>query len=298
MSSRIEIEKEGISVHYDIPPEVFTLLLDRHMNYSCGYYMTGKEDLDAAQLIKMDRIARLIDLAAGDRVLDLGCGWCGPAFYYAAEVGCRITGITLSPVQRDFCLREARRRGLADRVQVDLVHALEMPYPPETFDHILMLESIIHISDKDALFRRCHAALKAGGTAFIQESHYDKASMRETYFSDPGAQVVDASFGRTGHLISAGEMLTALEEADLVPEHLENISRHYRRTLAQWLDHLYDHRARIEAISKPAFDMLRRYLRIAQATYMSGHTVCYQIMSRKRQGRSPQPGSPPGSPAR
>jgi cyclopropane-fatty-acyl-phospholipid synthase len=294
MSSRIALEKEGIGVHYDIPPEVFELLLDRHMNYSCAYYITGEEDLDTAQLIKMDRIARLLGLSAADHVLDLGCGWCGPAFYYAAQVGCRVTGITLSPVQREYGMAQARRRGLADRIRIDLVHALEMPYPPETFDHILMLESIIHIPDKDALFRRCQAVLKVGGTVFIQESHYDKASMRETYLGDPGAQVVNASFGLTGHLTSAGEMLLALEEADLIPEHLENISQHYRRTLPQWLDHLYQHRERMEALSKPAFDMLRRYLRIAQGTYMSGHTVCYQILSRKRGKRFPASSGAPG----
>lgn len=282
MSSRIELEKQGIGVHYDIPPGVFQLLLDRHMNYSCGYYMTGEEDLDTAQLLKMDRIAHLLDLLAHDHVLDLGCGWCGPAFYYAERFGCRVTGITLSPVQRDFCLEEARRRGFTDRVQVDLVHALEMPYPPGTFDHILMLESIIHIADKEALFRRCHAVLRAGGKIFIQESHYDRASMRETYQSDPGARFVNAAFGLTGHMVSAGEMLMTLEEAGFIPEHLENISQHYLRTLSQWLDHLYDHRGRIEAISKPAFDMLRRYLRIASGTYRSGRTVCYQIMARKR----------------
>ena len=282
MSSRIELEKEGIGVHYDIPAGVFQLLLDKHMNYSCGYYLAGDEDLDAAQLIKMDRIARLIKLGAGDHILDLGCGWCGPAFYYAERFGCRVTAITLSLVQRDFCLEEARRRGLDGRVQVDLVHALEMSYPPGTFDHVLMLESIIHIADKGALFRRCHEVLRSGGSLFIQESHYDKSSMRETYLTDPGACVVNASFGLTGHLVSAGEMLMALEEADFIPELVENISTHYHRTLAQWLDNLYEYRQRIETVSKPAFDMLRRYLRIAQATYISGNTVCYQIMSRKR----------------
>lgn len=279
---QVEIETEGIGVHYDIPAEVFQLLLDKHMNYSCGYYLTGDEDLDAAQLIKMDRIARLIDLGANDHILDLGCGWCGPAFYYAERFGCRVTGVTLSPVQREFCLEEARRRRLDDRVHVDLVHALEMSYPAGTFDHILMLESIIHITGKDALFRRCHEVLRPEGSLFIQESHYNKASMRETYLADPGACVVNASFGLTGHLVSVGEMLMALEEADFVPEKVEHISRHYHRTLTQWLDHLYEFRGRIETISKPAFDMLRRYLRIAQGAYLSGNTVCYQVMSRRR----------------
>ena len=66
-------------VHYDTPPRAFELLLDRNMNYSSGYYPRGDESLDDGQVAKLERIGRGLDLARGDRILDLGCGWSGPA---------------------------------------------------------------------------------------------------------------------------------------------------------------------------------------------------------------------------
>ena len=269
------------AVHYDVPAAVFELLLDRNMNYSSGYYPTGHEDLDTAQEAKMERIAARLGLAAGDRLLDLGCGWCGPALYFAERHGCRVTGVTLSPVQRAHALAWAARRGLEDRLRVDVRHVMDLPYGAASFDHVIFLESIIHMPEKEALFRRCAELLRPGGRLFIQESCYDRESKREEYLSHRGFDEVNRAFGYSSHLVSGGEMLRGLEEAGLVPVHLENISAHYVRTLSQWLGNLDAHADRMRAVSDRAYWMLRRYLMIALATYRSGHTVCHLITAEK-----------------
>jgi cyclopropane-fatty-acyl-phospholipid synthase len=276
-----QTEGRGTGVHYDTPPEVFELLLDKNMNYACGYYLRGDEDLDTAQVEKMNRIARHLGLAEGHRILDMGCGWSGPALYFAEQFGCHVTGITLSPVQQEYGLKWAARRGLTERIQIEVRNVMEVSYPPESFDHIIFLESIIHMSQKDALFALCHTLLKPDGKIFIQESDYDRGSMRARYLSDPGFKEVDRAFGYISHMVSGGEMLCHLEEAKFIPEYLENISSHYTRTLSQWLDRLDTHADRMRSISERAYWMLRRYLMIALGTYRSGHTVCHQIMARK-----------------
>jgi cyclopropane-fatty-acyl-phospholipid synthase len=267
-------------IHYDIPAGVFELLLDRHMNYSSAYY-ADNDDLDAAQETKMTRIARAVELKPGSRILDAGCGWGGPALFFAERYGCHVTGINLSPIQRDYALAWAARRGLGDRLTVEVRNVLEMPYQNESFDQILFLESIIHMPEKDAIFARCRELLKPGGYLFIQESHYDRASNRPRYLADRGFQEVNHAFGDTGDLLSGGEMLCRLEEAGLTPLQLENISHHYIRTLTHWLNNFDRHAAAMHAISGHATLMLRRYLMIALATYRAGHTVCYQITARK-----------------
>lgn len=269
------------AVHYDVPAGVFELLLDRNMNYSSGLYPTGGEDLHAAQVAKMERVAALLGLAAGDRLLDLGCGWCGPALYLAEHHGCRVTGVTLSPVQREHALAWASRRGLQDRLRVDVRNVMDLPYAASSFDHVIFLESIIHMPEKDALFRRCAELLRPGGRVLIQESCYDRESKRAEYLSHRGFDEVNRAFGYSSHLVSGGEMLSRLEEAGLVPVHLENISLHYVRTLSQWLSNLDTHAERMRAISERAYWMLRRYLMIALATYRSGHTVCHLITAEK-----------------
>ncbi|KAA3614491.1 MAG: class I SAM-dependent methyltransferase [Planctomycetota bacterium] len=275
-------ESLGARVHYDQRPELFELMLDRNMNYSSGIYPQGDEDLDQAQLHKMERIARIVDLKPGQHILDLGCGWCGPALYFAEKYDCRITGVTISPIQRQFALDWAEKRGLSDRIQIDLIDVMEIDYPAGGFDQIMFLESIIHMPRKAELFSKCRELLKPGGMLFIQESCYDKQSLEAQYRSDEGFHETDKAFGFTGHMCSGGEMFRILEEAGLHPHRLEDISDDYCITLSQWLDRLDQHQVTMQAVSEQAWTMLRRYLMIALGTYRLGTTVCYMMAARKR----------------
>lgn len=269
-------------VHYDTPPQVFELLLDRNMNYSSGVYPHGDEDLDTAQLVKMAKVAGWLDLKPGARLLDVGCGWFGPALHIAEQYGVQVTGVTLSPVQREYGLAWASRRGLGQAVQIDVSDVLAMPYPGESFDAIMFLESIIHMPPKRQIFEACGALLRPGGRLFVQESNYDRDSQNERYRGDRGNREVDQAFGYTMDMVSAGRMQMEMEEARLVPYGLENISRDYVRTLSQWLGNLDAHADEMRAISQRAYLMLRRYLMIALATYRSGNTVCHMITAEKR----------------
>jgi len=274
-------ESSGSCVHYDIPPGVFELLLDRNMNYSSGCYPGGAEDLDSAQRAKMDKIARLLDLGPGDRLLDAGCGWGGPALYFAENYGCHVTGITLSTVQCEYALRWAEARRLAGQIEIEVRDVMDLPYPDGSYNGIVFLESIIHMPEKAAIFARCRELLKAGGQIFVQESHFDRAGMRDRYLSDRGFDEVNKAFGYTADLVSGGEMLCLMENAGLIPELVDNISADYVRTLTSWLNSLDGRAQEMQAISERGYAMLRRYLMIAHTTYRSGGTVCYQIAARK-----------------
>jgi cyclopropane-fatty-acyl-phospholipid synthase len=280
VTSRSGVARDS-GVHYDTDPRIFELLLDRNMNYSSGYYPRGDECLDDGQVAKLERIARELQLRRGDRVLDLGCGWSGPALYYVERHGCRVTGVTTSEVQRDYGLSWAARRGTGDRYRVDLRSVTDLPYTDASFDHVVLLESIIHMPEKDALFARCRKLLRPGGRIVIQESCYDRESMRGRYLSDRGFEEVNRAFGFTGDLVSAGEMIRRLEEAGFHPLRLENVSAHYVRTLSQWLRNLDRHAEEMKAVSLDAHRMLRRYLMLALGTYRSGHTLCHVITAAR-----------------
>jgi cyclopropane-fatty-acyl-phospholipid synthase len=268
-------------VHYDVPPRIFELLLDPSMNYSSGIYVRGDETLAVAQIAKMDRIAGVLDLRDGSRVLDVGCGWGGPACYFAQRYGCEVTGVTLSSVQRDFALNRGRSYGVRERLRVDVSDVLDMDYEDESFEAIVFLESIIHMPEKTQIFDRCRSLLTPGGLLFVQESNYARGSRVDEYRQHRGFVEVNTAFGGTGTMVSAGEMLIRLEESGLVPNHLEDISHHYQRTLAQWLDNLDSNATQMCAISAAAHTMLRRYLMIALHTYRTGKTVCHQMSARK-----------------
>ncbi len=268
-------------VHYDTDPRVFKLMLDGNMNYSSGYYLQDDEDLDSAQINKMNKIASICGMKPGTKLLDVGCGWSGPLLYFAEHFGCDTTGLTVSEVQRDWAMQAAKQRGLEQQVNIKICDIIDSTFAPESFDHIIFLESIIHMDDKATIFALCHKMLKPGGVLFVQESCYDKDSLATQYRNDRGFQAVDQAFGYTGTMVSGGEMVRLMEEANLLPIYLENISAHYRKTLCHWADNLDRHATELKLAARDFFVPLRRYIMLAIATYRAEKTLCHMIAAQK-----------------
>src|SRR5262249_33433465 len=90
--------------HYDTGNDLFEIMLDPYMIYSCGYWHRA-QTLDAAQRDKLELICRKLQLEPGMRVLDIGCGWGGLARYAAERHGVSVIGITVSKRQVDLGMR-------------------------------------------------------------------------------------------------------------------------------------------------------------------------------------------------
>lgn len=99
--------------HYDIDPELYRLMLDREMIYSCGYWARAR-DLDTAQTDKLELIARKLELRPGMRLLDIGCGWGGLLRHAHLTRGVEGVGITISRRQAE--LARQRCHGLPIRI--------------------------------------------------------------------------------------------------------------------------------------------------------------------------------------
>lgn len=81
--------------HYDIGNDLFALMLDPHMQYSCGYWKEATT-LEDAQNAKLKMICEKLQLKPGMRLLDIGCGWGGLAEYAARHYGVAVEGVTIS----------------------------------------------------------------------------------------------------------------------------------------------------------------------------------------------------------
>ena len=119
--------RRNIAHHYDVSNAFYRLWLDERMVYSCAYFRHDGDTLDAAQVQKLDHICRKLRLAAGERFLDIGCGWGALLFHAAERYGVDATGITLSQNQFDHVTREIAARGLSGRVHVELRNYLDLP---------------------------------------------------------------------------------------------------------------------------------------------------------------------------
>jgi len=89
-------DKDFVQFHYDVGNEFYELFLDREMTYSCGYFTSWDNDLDKAQLDKLEMTCRKLRLTQGEQLLDIGCGWGSMICYAARNFGVRAHGVTLS----------------------------------------------------------------------------------------------------------------------------------------------------------------------------------------------------------
>ena len=108
--------RRNIMAHYDLGNAFYALWLDPTMQYSSALWSEATPDLEAAQAAKLDRIADLLRLSGGERVLEIGCGWGALAVRLATEKGAQVSAITLSPAQLDVANARAADAGLADKV--------------------------------------------------------------------------------------------------------------------------------------------------------------------------------------
>ena len=106
--------RRNIAHHYDVSNAFYRIWLDQRMVYSCAYFRDDADTLDTAQLQKLDHICRKLQLARGERLLDIGCGWGGLLFHAAERYGVDATGITLSQNQFDYVTAETAGAGCRD----------------------------------------------------------------------------------------------------------------------------------------------------------------------------------------
>ena len=108
-------------------------------------------------------LAKHMELRAGLRVLDVGSGIGGPARYFAAQHGCRVTGIDLTEEFVRVARSLTARTKLDGLVEFRQGSALEMPFEPESFDRAYMIHVGMNIADKPGIFREVRRVSKAGG---------------------------------------------------------------------------------------------------------------------------------------
>jgi cyclopropane-fatty-acyl-phospholipid synthase len=121
------------------------VMLDPRMVYSCGYWsgMPRATDLAQAQEAKLDLVCRKIGLKAGDRVLDIGCGWGSFAIYAAQKYGARVVGVTVSKQQAALARERAAGLPIEIRVQ-DYRDIDDGPY-----DHVISIGMFEHVGHKN-----------------------------------------------------------------------------------------------------------------------------------------------------
>ena len=280
-ASHVEEEKEKVSRHYDLNPEVFEYFLDDDMNYSCAYFEKGDESLNEAQRKKMDLIAEKINLGPEDELLDVGCGWGNALLYFGENYGCQVTGLTIAENQAEEIRKKAEARGLSDQLSVVVDHFLEASLPENSFDKIIFIGSIIHIEDRRGAAELTGKLLKEGGRVLVSETYLPH---QDAFSNDRASRFIAEDVFGYGNLITAGQEIGCLEETGFEILDLENITDHYVRTIEIWLDRIRDRKEKIERAIPGESKKLRTYLTLARRALKRRTSLQQQILARKLSG--------------
>lgn len=250
-------DRAAIRYHYDVGNDFYQLFLDRRMIYSCAYFPTGEEDLDSAQEAKLELICRKLRLRAGERLLDIGCGWGGMLIHAAQQHGIEGFGVTLSPAQLELGRQRVREAGLEGRVRLELMDYRDLGGQP--FDKIVSVGMFEHVgrSGLPRYFARAYELLAPGGL-FLNHGIADRPRIAASGMSGWASRTLDAVVVgnyqfRTRYIFPDGE-LVPVSEANLEAERagfevrdVENLREHYALTVRHWLSRLRERRA--EAIA-------------------------------------------------
>lgn len=222
--------RRNIAAHYDLGNAFYEQWLDPGMTYSSGLYSPKHQTLEEAQEAKLERVAELLELSGGERVLEIGCGWGGLAEMLAERHGSSVTGITLSRQQLAFARDRLSRSPARD---LCAFHLQDYRDTDGTYDRIASIEMLEAVGSKywPVYFETLRARLRRGGIAVIQAISIDERRF-DKYRRSP--DFIQRYIFPGGMLPTREILADRIGGAGLRLQSAEFFGDSYARTLADW----------------------------------------------------------------
>ena len=235
----------NIRYHYDLGNELFALMLDETMTYSCAIFEDPAEPLADAQRRKLRRVCDRLSLGPDDHVLEIGCGWGSFALTAAGEYGARVTGLTISPAQAALARQRVHEAGLDHLVEI-----VEEDYRLHrgSYTRIASIEMIEAIGRRQfpVFFAACERLLDPGGRVCIQsilipDHRFDRYRRSPDWIERyvfPGCLI--PSLADLTRAMASGSRLTV--------QAVEEIGLDYAETLRRWRENFHRHLGEVRAL--------------------------------------------------
>jgi cyclopropane-fatty-acyl-phospholipid synthase len=206
--------------HYDLGNDLYEAMLDKRLNYTCGYWRNAKT-LDDAQEAKLELVCKKIGIYPGMRILEFGCGWGSFAKYAAEKYGANVLGVTVSKEQVKLGMELCKGLPVELRLQ-------DYREVTGTYDAVISIGVLEHVGYKNyrTYMETADRCLKDGGIAFAHTIG-SNISVRS------GEPWMDTYIFPNGMLPSISQLTKAMEGIFIV-EDLHNIGPDYDTTLQAW----------------------------------------------------------------
>ncbi|MFH1650072.1 MAG: cyclopropane fatty acyl phospholipid synthase [Candidatus Woesearchaeota archaeon] len=255
--------------HYDLGNDLYEKMLDKGLNYSCGYWKDAKT-LDKAQEAKLDLCCRKMQLKKGMRVLDIGCGWGGFAEYAARKYGVEVLGVTISKEQAAYAKERCKKLP---------VKILLQDYRKVTgkFDAIVSIGMIEHVGHKNykTYFEVAERCLKDDGIFLLH-----------TIGGNNSVVNTDAWMNKyifpNSHLPSLKQIMQNVE-GKFVVEDLHNFGIYYNNTLMAWYSNFKKNWPSLKKnYSERFYKMWEYYLLSCAGSFRARKNHLWQIVLSKK----------------
>jgi cyclopropane fatty-acyl-phospholipid synthase-like methyltransferase len=223
---------DEVGHHYDRLALSASATLGNNLHF--GYWDDPDSEIpfsEAADRLT-DMMADKLKIGPGSHVLDVGCGVGGPGVRIAKTTGARLTGISVSREQVALANSLAESAGLAERVVFQQANAMEIPFPAQSFDSAIALESIIHMDRGQVLTQICQS-LRPGGRLVLTDM-FERTPIPAA--KRPAADQIFNNLMLT--LAQAEDYPPLLRRAGLRFEEILDISEHSIPKSRAWLSEL------------------------------------------------------------
>ena len=237
--------------HYDLSNDLFKRMLDKRMNYSCGYWKDA-HSLDQAQEHKLELICKKLRLEPGMTVLDIGCGWGAFSKYAAEKYNVKVVGITVSKEQvalgKELCQGLPVEFRLQDYGEVN-----------EKFDRLVSIGMIEHVGYKNyrKYFETANRCLKDDGLFLL----HTIGEVRSTRSTDAWTHKYIFPNGMLPSIAQLGKAMEGL----MVMEDWHNIGADYDKTLMAWDDNFKNNWHDIKSSFDTRFYRMWEYFLLSSA---------------------------------
>ncbi|MGV3582489.1 MAG: SAM-dependent methyltransferase [Methylophilus sp.] len=220
--------------HYEVPASFFHLCLGKHRKYSSCFWMPETTSLDEAENLALKQTCDHADLADGQSVLELGCGWGSLSLWMAENYpNSNITGVSNSNSQRDYIMSAAKLKGLTN---LNIITAdMNVFEAPSTYDRIVSVEMFEHMRNYKVLYKKVAGWLKSEGKFF---KHIF------VHRNTPYAFEVQSEDDWMSQYFFSGGMMPSDDLPLYFQDDLKIINRwrwdgtHYKKTANAWLENM------------------------------------------------------------
>lgn len=254
--------------HYDLGNDLFQSILDTRMNYTCAYWQNAN-DLDTAQLNKLELSCQKLMLKPGMRVLDIGCGFGAFAKYAAEQYGVRVVGVTISKEQRDYAQQNCA--GLPVEIRFQDYRDVN-----ERFDRIISMGMFEHVGYRNyrTYMQKVHDCLEDNGLFLL----HTIGNSVTTKFCDPW---ITKYIFPNGMLPSMVQISKAVEHL-FVMENWTNFGSYYDMTLMAWHANFESHWPQLQTrYDERFYRMWNYYLLACAGSFRARSMQLWQIVFSK-----------------